>query len=432
MHTMIPTICKKLFIVSGLLCCVISCDRKSDIIIPSNRNSTTIPVDVALKSMDRILIETNNQTRATNPFFTISTFGKENVETKSANAAFIPDTLLYIVNFGNHEGFSVLAGDCRLPASIYCLTESGSISPDDFVDAFNYLSSPDIDTSYKFESVLVPSLILSSVFPALRENGEGGGEGDDDEDHDDWLQWLASEGEGGGQGNVFIKKGPFLKTKWDQDLEPLNNLVDGHVGCVAIAVGQIVVANKYSNTLLFDGVICNLDTLETVRHYSNPSSQSTPYSVNACYQASHFIKYLRSEDLLNMNGPESNAEAAKNAFSFLGYTNVEKTSNLLSFTHTMSGKVVNMLYNNYPVYVDGSRWGSGHAWVVDGFLYTQGILLFHINWGWNGIRDGYYDYGVFDTGRNHLLDSIIDTDDSSINVEDHHYFFDFSLIEYDL
>ena len=214
-----------------------------------------------------------------------------------------------------------------------------------------------------------------------------------------------------------------------QSIEPLNSLLNYEpAGCVAIAVGQIIVANKYSNTVVFDSVTCNLDTLETVRHYSHPDSLSTPYSSNACNQAAHFIYYLRSPNLLNMTGTSADADDAVNAFEYLGYNNVENIHNELSFTSSMSARVINMLDNYYPVFVGGSRWNAGHAWVVDGYLYSQGLLFFHINWGWNGGRDGYYDYGIFDSGRTHLSDAI--DYPYSFSGPEHHYFYNFSMIEY--
>jgi hypothetical protein len=67
----------------------------------------------------------------------------------------------------------------------------------------------------------------------------------------------------------------------------------------------------------------------------------------------------------------------------------------------------------------------GHAWVIDGYGYmdfyreflrdnqtgttgyvlitTNNSLMVHCNFGWDGISDGWYIYGLFDTGHTPLL-----------------------------
>ncbi len=51
----------------------------------------------------------------------------------------------------------------------------------------------------------------------------------------------------------------------------------------------------------------------------------------------------------------------------------------------------NMIYSqlrlNRPVYYSGSSGASGHAFVVDGY---RPMGMYHVNWGWGGMSDGYY------------------------------------------
>lgn len=72
------------------------------------------------------------------------------------------------------------------------------------------------------------------------------------------------------------------------------------------------------------------------------------------------------------------------------------------------------LSSGKPIYMTGcnSNNGEGHAWVVDGYKHYQDILMSHatepatfvgtsyryynhVNWGWNGISNGYFLDGVF-------------------------------------
>jgi hypothetical protein len=53
--------------------------------------------------------------------------------------------------------------------------------------------------------------------------------------------------------------------------------------------------------------------------------------------------------------------------------------------------------NNRPVYYDG-RWTGGHAFVLDGVddrTGTTGQLFVHLNYGWGGSSDAWYDMGLF-------------------------------------
>ncbi len=49
-----------------------------------------------------------------------------------------------------------------------------------------------------------------------------------------------------------------------------------------------------------------------------------------------------------------------------------------------------------PIYMSGTSDNGGHAFICDG--YVDGFL--HINWGWNGANDGYFDVDILDYNNN--------------------------------
>ena len=51
------------------------------------------------------------------------------------------------------------------------------------------------------------------------------------------------------------------------------------------------------------------------------------------------------------------------------------------------------LKNGRPIIYSGYRKdeSSGHTFVVDGYKEEKGKILFHVNWGWGGTANGYYD-----------------------------------------
>lgn len=53
--------------------------------------------------------------------------------------------------------------------------------------------------------------------------------------------------------------------------------------------------------------------------------------------------------------------------------------------------IKNELQEGYPILCAGvTEEQAGHAFVLDGYRYTDGTPYFHINWGWNGSSDGYF------------------------------------------
>lgn len=48
----------------------------------------------------------------------------------------------------------------------------------------------------------------------------------------------------------------------------------------------------------------------------------------------------------------------------------------------------NELNNNYPIFYTGVSKSAGHAFVIDGYDKND---LFHVNWGWNGMNNGYFE-----------------------------------------
>ena len=78
--------------------CIISCE-KADIVSseleksPEQINSEVIPVEAALASLDRLLVELYGETKSHSEDYTVEIFG--GVQTKSATCE-LPDTTLYL------------------------------------------------------------------------------------------------------------------------------------------------------------------------------------------------------------------------------------------------------------------------------------------------------------------------------------------------
>lgn len=121
----------------------------------------------------------------------------------------------------------------------------------------------------------------------------------------------------------------------------------------------------------------------------------------------------------------------------MGYKSVKK---YLGFENPDRNRAITQLTKGLPMYMDGSNQSSGHAWVLDNTLlrdvyddtgkHIRTDRYLHINWGWNGISDGYYDIGVFDTTKRKEIDPIVDS--GSADSSPHKYTWNYRTITYSL
>ena len=93
---------------------------------------------------------------------------------------------------------------------------------------------------------------------------------------------------------------------------------------------------------------------------------------------------------------EMNYSLGGSSASLLPYDMAEafgysKNAKRLSRSMYSSSDWEDMIYNDisekHPVIYGGSSISSGHQFIVDGY---DGSGLFHMNWGWSGMGDGYY------------------------------------------
>jgi len=188
-------------------------------------------------------------------------------------------------------------------------------------------------------------------------------------------------------------KGPLLSTTWHQ-ISPWNDFVlnNYYLGCVTIATGQIMRYHQKPSSFHWSGMP---DT------YPNDTLKS-------------FLADLRCLLHVRDDG-RSSIDDARNVLRSFGYS--------CSIINHSASSVYSSIFNNYPVYMRGiDSTEGGHAWVCDGYSslssqteyrlylletymgYPDQLTLFdsticnywshvsyHMNWGWAGQSDGYYD-----------------------------------------
>lgn len=275
---------------------LISCSKNSSEIVfeQESQQNYTIPISAAIDNLEEAIDAISFHTKADErPKYNNSgviVLGKNNlaINTKGGEGIEIPDTLLYIVNFNDDEGFAVLAADNRIPMPVLCITESGSLQGKDFEEAIQKMQNDTKAEVAGFSEMgesFVPALLLSSVLSKLDENkdggnrdgeggggGEGGGEGNEI-DYDSDYPFLNPDTppQGGAGVGVPDPLGPYVMTKWGQSEDPFNRYTPNNypAGCTCIALAQLLLANRYSNTMVFNDVTCDWDDMEGVYNYLN-------------------------------------------------------------------------------------------------------------------------------------------------------------------
>lgn len=199
---------------------------------------------------------------------------------------------------------------------------------------------------------------------------------------------------------------PILETTWDQG-SPYYNLcpeIGGqhtYVGCVATAMAQIMKHHNWpehgygSNTYRVQSIGRNVtvDFSESVYEWDNmlPSYRGT--STSAQKAAVARLSYdcgvsVNMQYDLSGSGAVSNyvGGALNRHFGYdLGMTYVQRN---YYYIDEWIALLYNELAEGRPLYYAGSAPDGGHAFVIDGFRTTDNF--FHVNWGWNGMSDGYF------------------------------------------
>ncbi|WP_346695076.1 thiol protease/hemagglutinin PrtT [Barnesiella viscericola] len=194
---------------------------------------------------------------------------------------------------------------------------------------------------------------------------------------------------------------------WDQG-DPYNNfcptLQNGNkaaVGCVATAMSQIMGYYQWplkgtgtipgyttrTNGFVIDDV--NIDNTYYDWDHMTPfyNSESTAEEREAVALLAYHCGISVNMDYDSSSGAYS-FDVPKALTTYFGYNeNMEIYSRSYYTKAEWDSIIRNELDEGRPVYYSGQSTGGGHAFVCDGYD-TNG--LFHINWGWSGLSNGYF------------------------------------------
>ena len=209
---------------------------------------------------------------------------------------------------------------------------------------------------------------------------------------------------------------PIVKTQWNQPA-PFNKYCpdDCPAGCVAVAMGQIMNYHKWPNIgtgasfTTYNGKAISVDFSKS--EYRWDLMKNTTKELKEDEEAADAVAKLLFDCgiALKMNYSKNGSSAFdKNVplalFNFFGYkhtTLVYDSPNYYSSKEEWLVKMKQEIVDGRPIYYSasspkgGGQDAAGHAFVISGYDEKD---MVHVNWGWGGKDDGYYDIFRLDPG----------------------------------
>lgn len=333
--------------------------------------------------------------------------------TRSGGEASATDTLFYVVNFEDNQGYVVLAADSRT-VDVLVVSDEGNMD----------WQNPGNSTQQYLNNVLV-EYQRSAIGCINGGGGIGGGTGgggiwppsgdilDGGKrtspvftfDYDPWMK------------NYANRVPPMVKTKWDQGY-PYNQrmpLIQGSpacLGCTALAIAQVMAYKQHPKT--YGGHTFDFNAMyDCNEYYPNEDIISFVTMAHESFPTTSVLYFKEGTVIHPAN--------IKTVLEKMGYSSSEY---IPGYDYAA---ILKSLKNDCPTTITGfeldTEFSMAHTWVIDGHLeysrnyvkhisgyYRSGTWIapadipgteyrryFHYNLGWNGDKDGYFFAGVFDT-----------------------------------
>lgn len=300
----------------------------------------------------------------------------------SVSSAVSPSaTCYYVFANGEDKGFTIVSGDDRMP-EVVGYSAQGTYDPDHL--PANYV---DFMKAYQetVEALLKGDAQVSGGLAEAR-------------------QWRAERA-----GTAAVA--PLLGgIKWNQ-MEPYNNrcpLYKGTnrsvTGCVATAMAQVMMYHQYPKALKatieayttqsYGIQIPAINSGETY-DWDNmlPDYSKSGYSSAQADAVAKLMYHCGAAVEMNY-GPSSGANVTPAILAtYFGY-DADLMQDLTRTCFTLQQWMTlidNELKAKRPILYSGKSSGGGHEFVCDG---SDGKGLYHINWGWGGYQDGYFDLTI--------------------------------------
>ena len=307
-----------------------------------------------------------------------------------------PDTLLYIVNFGNNEGYT-LVNACSPYKEVLAYVEQGNMYPQSNIE------NPGLNIFLDGLTALYQSPMDSLFHPFVP----------------DTSQFVPNPYAPNNYWYNIRNVTPLIHSTWGQN-SPFNKYIepDWNISCGVVAFGQIL--SKFKYPTLFNYHVYDWDEI---------CSGSVPASETGEDMASHLLSDILSSTVYIRNpiymqyGHDSLSRFAP-CWNYFNYS--------WQYGNYNFEQCMNSLEDNSPVMISGVNLNNmtAHIWVIDGgkqrcfgeistwpdgspmYIIERQYKLVHCNWGWYGQGNGYFLSDAF---------NIQFVGDGEINTNSHAY-----------
>lgn len=312
-------------------------------------------------------------------------------------------SVIYVFNFEDEEGYAIMSGDERLP-SLISLTESGSLEEGEEIDDPGVaIFLEGVERHLEDQKMNITQNVISDVT-------FGGA------DYDIYGEWE----------NIVYNQYGVCPVKWGQDSIyneycPKINNQHTATGCAATALAQLMAIYKYPQS--YRGYTFSW---EDMLYY--PMIDLCP--AKGRNDIARLMQQLGLKDNLDISYGIKGSSAQD--------VTIIRTLRSFGYTTTMDLKdyktsdVIEDLKNGYGVLIGGQshkkvtkifgitvnvEYDGGHLWLAHGLLERRRKVSHYsasgsytgssyetqwyplCNWGWNGLSDGYYLSGAFDSTK---------------------------------
>lgn len=410
---------KRLVILSATIFVIAlsSCSKDDDLVQPmrkfphartSNERSFNDALTIAQKAISLVSSE-GTRAKSERQIDLTQTRAVMSETTRSANIE--QDTLMYIFNFADDQGFAIVPKSKNAPELLAVTTKGYYDGKETDNEGFNmYMNNARLIVDPDTMVIINPGTPIDTS----SNPGVGGG-GIGDQVITEWKTETDYD---------TTRRGPLLTTKWGQEM-PFNyycfengaqsGTKNTPAGCTAIAVAQIMAYHEFPNSINLTYSFAPTTNLTLNWDYWKENSYNDPIGLAI------FIRELGER--LNMDyqldGSSSSIVYARNVLRDPSYN----TSSIIDYNIYDNKIVPNNIADNLPVYIRGYDVldSVGHAWIIDGYMFTEETskdyqrqmgqtnwtlvntvyiknTYYSFNWGHHGSKDGWFFIEKYTTG----------------------------------
>lgn len=383
-----------------------ACSQEADIeLANSTKTSTTrISLEQAKANAIDFAMRSKRHTRSNAAVVSVGnaypvTAGM-NTTRATSNGVSVGDTLFYVINFANNEGFVVAGADTRGEEVYVYVPQGNYVRNARMVRSNLEIGNTGFDEYMRRLETAILEIDRTDNDIPIKKRQE-----------DDWTK--PKQGAYKPLPDFYKEIGPLLSSEWGQRY-PYNKYCPKYcpTGCTITALAQACLFVQQPKS--FDGIDLDWAAIDK-------ACKKDGFALSNSEELDRVAKFMRhlGIQLDAKYSPEGTSAPSNNALHYLRCKGV-RASNLNTYrAHGMDdellkgGRIVWMEGCDTRIdrsWLKGDKYDGGHAWLADGAVTLRKngkeSEYIHINWGWSSRRDGvgynyngYYSPWVLDSTR---------------------------------